>query len=190
MLHARSISAEEQLGVEEKRMSPEADQDQVESQRSQDNPLSEWYETEVWGKRASDDNALYEVMSLQVFQAGLSWNMVLARRDAFRRAFEGWNIDAVAAMGPKKVESILLDPSIIRNRRKIEACIENARIIQGLQREHGSFCGWYYDGLEEDDLASLQKTLRAAFRFMGPEIARMWLLASGRISYETPQEQE
>ena len=157
------------------------------SQEDQGNLLSEWYETEVWGKRVSDDNALYEVMSLQVFQAGLSWNMVLARRDAFRRAFEGWNIDAVAAMGPERVESMLQDPSIIRNRRKIEACIENARIIQGLQREHGSFWRWYYDVLEGDDLASLQKTLRAAFRFMGPEIARMWLLASGRISDQTPR---
>ena len=156
-------------------------------------PLREWYSTEIWGKRAEDDDALFEVMSLQVFQAGLSWGMILSRRDAFRQAFQGWCIDAVAAMGPEAIELMLQDRSIIRNRKKIEACIWNARIIKELQRRHGSFCGWFYSqqkddgqqeggGLEGDGLAGLQKALRSTFKFMGPEIARMWLLASGRIS--------
>ena len=144
-------------------------------------PLREWYTKEVWGKRAEDDDALFEVMSLQVFQAGLTWRMILSRRDAFRKAFYGWNIDAVAGMSPDSVESLLKDPSIIRNRRKIEACVENARTIQRLQETHGAFCRWFYEGLEKDDLAGLQKQLRATFKFMGPEIARMWLMASGRI---------
>lgn len=141
-----------------------------------------WYSGEVWGKRVRDDGALFEIMSLQVFQAGLTWRMILARRDAFRKAFYGWDIDAVAAIGPETVELLLQDSAIIRNRRKIEACIENARIIQEIQSRHGSFCGWYYDWLEEEDLSRLQRTLRATFKFMGPEIARMWLMASGRIS--------
>lgn len=144
-------------------------------------PLEEWYRFEVWGKPVEDDNALFEIMSLQVFQAGLTWSMVLARRDAFREAFQGWKIDAVAAMGPESLEALLQDSSIIRNRKKIQACIENARIIEGIQQEHGSFCAWFYHGLKEDDLAGLQKQLRSTFKFMGPEIARMWLMASGRI---------
>ena len=144
-------------------------------------PLREWYTKEIWGKQAEDDDALFEVMSLQVFQAGLTWRMILSRRDAFRKAFHEWNIDAVAEMSPDSVESLLKDPSIIRNRRKIEACVGNARTIQGLQQKHGSFCHWFYEGLETDDLAGLQKQLRATFKFMGPEIARMWLMASGRI---------
>ena len=144
-------------------------------------PLREWYATEVWGKRVHDDDALFEIMSLQVFQAGLSWRMILARRDAFRNAFHGWRIDRVAGMGPDSVDRLVEDASIIRNRKKIEACISNAQVVQDVQREHGSFCGWFYDGLDGDELGPLQKTLRKTFKFMGPEIARMWLMASGRI---------
>ena len=144
-------------------------------------PLMEWYATEIWGKRIDDDDGLFEIMCLQVFQAGLTWRMILARRDAFRAAFDGWRIDSVAAMGPEAVDALLGDASIIRNRKKIEACIRNAQTVQGLQREHGSFCAWFYDVLPSDDLGELQRALRATFRFMGPEIARMWLMASGRI---------
>ena len=144
-------------------------------------PLLEWYAGEIWGKRMHDDDALFEVMSLQVFQAGLTWRMILARRDAFRKAFQDWRIDTVAGMGPDVVDHLLQDASIIRNRKKIEACIVNARIIQGIQREHASFCNWFYNVLEGDNLAALQGTLRKTFKFIGPEIARMWLMASGRI---------
>ena len=148
-------------------------------------PLMEWYATEIWGKRMVNDDALFEVMSLQVFQAGLTWRMILARRDAFRKAFHGWQIDKVAALGPESVDTLLVDASIIRNRKKIEACIANARIVQGIQRDHGSFCNWFYQVLQGDDLTLLQKTLRDTFKFVGPEIARMWLLASGRLASDT-----
>ncbi len=145
-------------------------------------PLMEWYATKVWGKRMDDDNALFEIMSLQVFQAGLTWRMILARRDAFRKAFHDWRIDKVADMSPNFVDQLLQDASIIRNRKKIEACIENARVAQSIQHKHGSFCNWFYDVLPGDNLSDLQKMLRKTFKFMGPEIARMWLRASGRIS--------
>ena len=143
--------------------------------------LLEWYAKEIWGRRATDDDALFEIMCLQVFQAGLTWRMILARRDAFRRAFDGWRIDSVASMGPEDVERLGQDASIIRNRMKIEACISNAAVVQELQAQHGSFCRWFYDVLEGDSLPPLQKALRANFKFVGPEIARMWLLASGRL---------
>lgn len=156
--------------------------------------LREWYSKEVWGKRAQNDDALFEVMSLQVFQAGLTWSMVLAKRDAFRAAFKGWNVDAVADLGPDSVERMVQDSAIIRNRKKIQACIENARTVQELRARHGSFCSWFYNeaatsspkgaGLDGNDLESLQKVLRSTFKFMGPEIARMWLMAAGRISPE------
>jgi DNA-3-methyladenine glycosylase I len=76
---------------------------------------------------------------------------------------------------------MLQDAAIVRNRKKIEACIDNARTIQGIQEEHGSFCNWFYNRLEGDDLPTLQKALRSTFKFIGPEIARMWLFASGRL---------
>jgi DNA-3-methyladenine glycosylase I len=163
-------------------MSPPQDHDDSEIQRwAKGDPLRQWYANEVWGKRVDDDDALFENMSLQVFQAGLSWHMILARRDAFREAFHGWRIDRVAEMGPDSVDKLVKDASIIRNRMKIEACISNAQAVQEIRAENGSFCGWFYDVLEGDELALLQKSLRARFKFMGPEIARMWLMSSGRI---------
>ena len=148
---------------------------------AQGDPLMEWYATTIWGKRVDDDDVLFEIMSLQIFQAGLNWRMILARRDAFRKAFHGWQIAEVASMGPESVDRLLQNASIIRNHKKIEACIANALTVQGIQQEHGSFCNWFYHVLEGDELAALQRTLRKAFRFMGPEIARMWLMATGRI---------
>jgi len=154
------------------------------AERVSGDPLREWYSNEVWGKRATDDQALFEVMCLQVFQAGLTWRMVLSRRDSFRAAFANWQIDAVAAMGPSDVERLREDPGIIRNRQKIQAVIANAVIVQGIRKEHGSFCDWFYDVLPGTEYPSLQKELRASFKFMGPEISRMWLMASGRITRE------
>ena len=148
---------------------------------AQGNPLREWYAGEVWGKPTEDDDSLFEIMSLQVFQAGLSWHLILTKRDAFRSAFHGWSIDRVAAMGPEDVERLRRDPDIVRNRMKIEACITNARVVQKLQQEHGSFCNWFYRVLSGEDHASLYPELRGRFKFMGSEIARMWLMASGRI---------
>jgi DNA-3-methyladenine glycosylase I len=163
-------------------MPPPGNDDREMPEWARGDPLMEWYATEVWGRQVEDDDALFEVMSLQVFQAGLNWRMILARRDAFRNAFHHWRIDDVAAMGPGHIEDLLKDASIIRNRKKVEACVANARIIQAIRREHGSFCNWYYRVLEGDDLATLQKALRKTFKFMGPEIARMWLFASGRVA--------
>ena len=148
---------------------------------AQGDPLMEWYATEVWGKRVTNDDALFENMNLQIFQAGLNWRMILARRDAFREAFHGWRIDKVAGMSPDDVSRLLQNAAIIRNLKKIEASIANARTVQEIQREHGSFCDWFYNALEGDDLAALQKMLRKTFTFMGPEIARMWLMSTGRI---------
>ena len=176
-------------------MAPPTENPAADSPADRAASLREWYTREVWGRRAKDDDALFEVMSLQVFQAGLTWNMVLARRDAFRAAFKHWNVDAVADLGPDSVELMVRDSSIIRNRKKIEACIENARTVRELRARHGSFCSWFYNeatldspegvGLEGNDLASLQEALRSTFKFMGPEIARMWLLAAGRINQES-----
>ncbi|PKB71530.1 MAG: hypothetical protein BZY87_04945 [SAR202 cluster bacterium Io17-Chloro-G6] len=146
--------------------------------------LREWYSKEIWGKRATSDDGLFEVMSLQVFQAGLTWRMVLSRRDSFRAAFAGWKIDAVAAMGASDVERLREDAGIIRNRQKIQAVIANAGIIQGIQNEHSGFCDWFYNVLPGTDYPSLHTTLRSTFKFMGPEISRMWLMASGRITRE------
>ena len=165
-------------------MHKETTEDWEAAERMSGDPLREWYTKEIWGKRATDDDALFEVMCLQVFQAGLTWRMVLSRRDSFRAAFAGWNIDAVAAMGPSDVERLREDPGIIRNRQKIQAVITNARIVQAIQTKHGGFCDWFYNVLPGTDCPSLRTELRSTFKFMGPEICRMWLMASGRITRE------
>jgi len=152
------------------------------NERVSGDPLREWYSKEIWGQRASNDDALFEVMSLQVFQAGLTWRMVLSRRDSFRAAFADWKIEAVAAMGENDVARLRENPGIIRNRQKILAVIANAGIVQQIQKEYGSFCDWFYEALPATDYPSLQKELRSTFKFMGPEISRMWLMASGRIT--------
>jgi DNA-3-methyladenine glycosylase I len=146
--------------------------------------LQEWYVNTIWGKHIVDDDALFEVMSLQVFQAGLTWRMVLNKRDGFRLAFDNWSIKTVAGYDLNKVEALRNDPRIIRNQLKILAIIENARTILSIQTEHRTFCNWFYNVLEGTNYPALQKTLRGIFKFMGPEISRMWLMASGRITRE------
>ncbi|MFB3120118.1 MAG: DNA-3-methyladenine glycosylase I [Stenotrophomonas maltophilia] len=147
-------------------------------------PLRDWYVNTIWGKRVDDDDLLFEVMSLQVFQAGLTCRKILNKRDGFRSAFYNWSIGAVAGFGPAEVEALRNDPGIIRNRLKIQATVENARTALVLQSEHGSFCNWFYHVLEGTEYPEIQKTLRGTFKFMGPEISRMWLMASGRITRE------
>src|ERR1700758_1306290 len=85
------------------------------------------YHDEVWGTRTFEESALFEALTLGVFQAGLSWLIVFGKRDGFRSAFHGFDVPRVAAMTDRDVDRLLQDPSIIRNRAKIEATIDNAR---------------------------------------------------------------
>jgi DNA-3-methyladenine glycosylase I len=110
--------------------------------------------------------------------------MVLKKRDGFRAAFCDWSIPAVADFGPNDVERLRHDPQIIRNGVKIRAVVYNAQAILGIQQKYGGFSNWFYDVLEGDLFPSLQKSLWKHFKFMGPELCRMWLMASGRISRE------
>ncbi|MQG00502.1 MAG: DNA-3-methyladenine glycosylase I [SAR202 cluster bacterium] len=140
----------------------------------------EWY-SYLWGKRVCNDDLMFELMSLQVFQAGLTWSSILKMRNEFKLAFRGWRIDSVMSMSEKEITDLTQDASIIRNRRKIEACVFNANVAKSIQDMHGSFCYWVYEVLEGTDLKILQKCLSKRFKFLGPEITRMWLLAVGKI---------
>jgi DNA-3-methyladenine glycosylase I len=88
------------------------------------------YHDEVWGTRTHDESALFEALTLGVFQAGLSWRIVFRKRDAFRRAFHDFNVAQVAAMTERDVARLLQDSAIIRNRAKIQATVENARAMR------------------------------------------------------------
>ena len=147
-------------------------------------PIRDWYINTIWGKPIYDDNALFEVMSLQVFQAGLTWKMILSKRDGFRSAFYNWDIEKVAALGPQQISQLCQNSEIIRNRLKIEGTIKNALTILSIQSEHYSFCNWFYNVIPSNDYPTLWKILHSKFSFMGPEISRMWLMAAGRITKE------
>src|SRR6476469_7661939 len=88
------------------------------------------YHDEVWGTRTHDQSVLLEALTLGVFEVGLSWSTVFAKRDAFRSAFHGFDIAKVAAMTDRDVDRLLQDPSIIRNRAKIQATIDNAKAMR------------------------------------------------------------
>ena len=141
-----------------------------------------WYSETIWGNRIDSDDALFEIMSLQIFQAGLNWNMVVNKVHAFRKAFSNWNISTVANFRSGDIERLRSDQGIIRNRLKIEATIHNAKKLLVVQEEHGSFTHWFYEVLEGKSYPLLQTKISAHFKFMGPELCRMWLMAVGRIS--------
>ena len=87
------------------------------------------YHDEVWGTRTSDESAMFEALTLGVFQVGLSWSIVFGKRDAFREAFRGFDVAKVAAMTERDVDRLIQDASIIRNRGKIKATVDNARAL-------------------------------------------------------------
>jgi len=102
-------------------------------------PLYIQYHDEEWGRPVHDDKVLFEFLVLESFQAGLSWLTVLKKRENFRAAFAGFDVNKVAWFDERKVERLMLDAGIIRNRLKIEAAINNARRFKEIQREFGSF---------------------------------------------------
>src|SRR5690349_19347929 len=93
-----------------------------------DTPLGRYHD-DVWGSRTYDASALFEALTLGVFEVGLSWSIVFGKRDAFREAFRGFNVAKVAAMTGRDVDRLIEDASIIRNRAKIQATIDNARAM-------------------------------------------------------------
>ncbi len=96
------------------------------------------YHDEVWGARTYGDSAMFEALTLGVFEVGLSWSIVFGKRDAFRRAFRNFNIAKVAAMADRDVDRLVQDPSIIRNRGKIQATIDNARAMRSASPSLGT----------------------------------------------------
>ena len=106
--------------------------------------LMERYHDEEWGVQVFDDQKLYEMLLLEAFQAGLSWYVILRKRENFRRAFDRFDAHKIAAYGEDKITALLDDAGIVRCRRKIEGAIVNARCFLEIQREFGSFADYLY----------------------------------------------
>jgi len=111
-------------------------------------PIYVKYHDEEWGVPVYDDEKLYEMFLLETFQAGLSWITVLNKREAFREAFDGFDPKKVGAYKEEKLNQLMNNPGIIRNRRKVEAAVKNTRIFMEIQKEFGSFSNylWGYTG--------------------------------------------
>ena len=163
-----------------------------------DNPRYLRYHDEEWGVPVHDDRKLFEMLVLEGFQAGLSWECVLNKRDAFIRAFDGFDVEVVSAYGEEKIAALREDAGIVRNRAKIAAAITNAQVFRAIQAEWGSFDAylWHWtdgEALRETGLASsplsdaISKDLkRRGMKFVGTVIVYAYLQAVGIIDSHEP----
>ena len=138
------------------------------------------YHDRQYGFPLTGDAALLERFSLEIFQAGLSWLIVLQKSEAIHDAFDGFDIERVAAYGDADVARLLENASIIRNRRKISAIVDNARVVRALGTEDGGFGAWL-DRHHPLDLAAWVKLFKARFKFAGPEVVGEFLMSTGYL---------
>jgi len=169
-------------------------------------PLYVAYHDEEWGVPSHDDRHLFEMLILEGAQAGLSWITILRRRDGYRRAFDGFDPEAIARYGPEKTAALLADPGIIRNRAKVDAAVANARAYLALREEAGSFDRflWQFVGgrplqnrwrrsemtsevpAETAESKAMSKELRRrGFTFVGPTICYAFMQAVGMVNDHT-----
>lgn len=166
-------------------------------------PLYVAYHDQEWGVPVHDDHLLFEFLILEGMQAGLSWAIILKKRDNFRRAFDGFDPQRVAQYGDEKVAALLADPGIVRNRLKISAAIRNARSFLEIQSECGSFDAyiWQFVGgkpkvnawrnLTEIPASTPQSDAmskdlaRRGFKFVGSTICYAFMQAVGMVNDHT-----
>jgi DNA-3-methyladenine glycosylase I len=138
------------------------------------------YHDTAYGFPLEDDNALFERLMLEINQAGLSWITILKKTENFRRAYEGFDIARVSVYAQPEIDRLLSDPGIIRNRLKVRAAVENARRIQVLQHQHGSFKAWL-DAHHPSSLDQWARLFKTSFVFTGGEIVREFLVSTGYL---------
>ena len=164
------------------------------------NPLYNKYHDEEWGVPVHDDRKLFEFLSLEIFQAGLTWELILNRREDFKNAFDNFEPKIVAKYLCKKINKLLSNPKIIRNRLKIESIINNAIRFLEIQKEYGSFSKfiWSFVGGKSinskfvtfADLPSntresvnMSKELKKrGFKFIGPTVCYSFMQAVGLVN--------
>ncbi|MCF8257505.1 MAG: DNA-3-methyladenine glycosylase I [Flavobacteriales bacterium] len=166
-------------------------------------PLYIAYHDTEWGVPVRDDHRLFEFLILETFQAGLSWLTVLRKRENFRRAFDGFDVEKVAAFSDERIRELLLDAGIIRNRAKVNAAVTNAQAFIKVQQEFGSFSSYiwgFVDGRPivnhhvtvkelpartglSDDISSDLK--RRGFKFVGSTVVYAHMQATGMVNDHT-----
>lgn len=163
-------------------------------------PLMQAYHDEEWGVPQRDSRALWELLMLEGFQAGLAWITVLRKRDAFRKAFKGFDPAKVARFTEKDIARLLADEGIIRSRAKIEATIAGARIFEEMKKSGEDFSAWLWGivggkpiqntgplpaqtPLSEEMSKALKKR---GFKFVGPVIVYAFMQAAGMVNDHAP----
>jgi DNA-3-methyladenine glycosylase I len=158
------------------------------------------YHDEEWGIPVHDDSRLFEMLTLEGAQAGLSWEMVLKKREGYRNAFHGFDIETVSMMTTADVERLMGDASIVRNRLKISSTIDNALAFKRVQAEFGSFDAYLWGFTEGKVIDNLPQTMadlpastplsdalskdlkKRGFRFIGTTICYAFLQATGVVN--------
>jgi DNA-3-methyladenine glycosylase I len=138
-----------------------------------------YHDTE-YGFPIKGDAELFERLMLEINQAGLSWTTILNKKESFRRAYHGFDLDRVAAYGKRDETRLLADAGVIRNRLKVKAAIENARKLREIRQDFGSFAAWldHHHPLTKDQWV---KIFRQTFRFTGGEIVNEFLSSTGYL---------
>ena len=165
-----------------------------------ENPLYTRYHDEEWGVPVHDDKKLFELLVLEGFQAGLTWELILKRREAFRKALADFNPMSIAKFSTADSENILRNPDVIRNRAKIQATINNAKQFIQIQNEFGSFDRFIWQFVngksidhafksmsempgQTDESRSMSKELKKrGFKFVGPTICYAFMQAVGMVN--------
>lgn len=152
------------------------------------------YHDEEWGQPSYEDKYLYEMLILESFQAGLSWECVLNKREAFRKAFNNFDIDKICKYDNKKIQELLENPNIIRNKLKINAAINNSKIFKEIQKEYQTFSNYIWHFTEnrvvyENDKTSSELSdiisndlKKRGMKFVGTTIIYSYLQAIGVIN--------
>ena len=164
------------------------------------NPLYLDYHDHEWGVPTYDDKALFELLILEGAQAGLSWETVLNKRENYRKAFDHFDVQKVAAYDEKKIESLLQNPGIIRNQRKIRSAIRNAKVFIEIQKEFGSFSTFIWGYVNHTPILnhfehikevpaqtplseSISKALKKrGMNFVGPTIIYAYMQSIGMVN--------
>lgn len=165
-----------------------------------EDPLMIQYHDEEWGVPLFDDNKLFEFIVLDAFQAGLNWRTILHKREAFRKAFAGFDYKKIARFDEAKINSLMQDKGIIRNQLKIKAAITNARLLPAVQKEFGSFANYVWQFTngqtinnncqsphdipstsKESDAMSADMRKRG-FKFVGSTICYAFMQAAGMVN--------
>jgi DNA-3-methyladenine glycosylase I len=158
------------------------------------------YHDREWGVPEHDDRALFELLTLEGAQAGLSWSTILKKRDAYRDAFADFDVNRVARFTPARIEKLMANPGIVRNRLKIESTVSNARAFRRVADEHGSFDSYIWSFVGGSPMVNHRQTLqdipprtresdamskdlkKRGFRFVGSTICYAFMQATGMVN--------